>query len=58
MIDRTHDLPVTRQCQILNLARSTVYSEPAPIALEDLDLYQMADSPEDAWDIIRRFYCL
>ena len=28
------------------------------IALEDLDLYQMADSPEDAWDIIRRFYGL
>ena len=28
------------------------------IALDDLDLYQMADSPEDAWDIIRRFYGL
>ena len=28
------------------------------IALEDLDLYQMADSPEDAWDIIGRFYGL
>jgi len=25
MIDRTHDLPVSRQCQILSLARSTAY---------------------------------
>ena len=25
MIDRSHDLPVSRQCQILSLARSTVY---------------------------------
>jgi putative transposase len=25
MIDRTHELPVTRQCQVLSLARSTAY---------------------------------
>jgi hypothetical protein len=28
MIDRTHTLPVTRQCQMLDLARSTVDYEP------------------------------
>ena len=30
MIDRSHDLPVTRQCQILRLARSTAYYQPNP----------------------------
>ena len=43
MIDRTHDLPVTRQCQILNLARSTAYYEPAPISLEDQALMRRID---------------
>ena len=28
MIDRTHSLPVTRQCQLLNLNGSTVYYQP------------------------------
>ena len=32
MIDRTHALPVVRQCQLLGLARSTVYYQPTPIA--------------------------
>lgn len=36
MIDRTHDLPVKRQCRILNLARSTAYYTPAPTSPEDL----------------------
>ena len=32
MIDRTHTLPVARQCQLLKVARSTVYYQPTPIA--------------------------
>ena len=43
MIDRTHDLPLTRQCQILNLARSTVYYEPAPLLQEDLAFMRRID---------------
>ena len=43
MIDRTHDLPVTRQCQILNLARSTAYYEPVPISPQDLALMRRID---------------
>ena len=31
MIDRTHDLPVVRQAELLELARSSVYYEPQPI---------------------------
>ena len=43
MIDRTHELPVTRQCQILELARSTAYYEPVPISAEDLALMRRID---------------
>ncbi len=32
MIDRTHALPVTRQCQLLKLARSTAYYPPRPVS--------------------------
>jgi putative transposase len=43
MIDRTHTLPVTRQCQMLDLARSTVDYEPVLIALKDLSLMRRID---------------
>ena len=43
MIDRTHDLPVVRQCRILSLARSTAYYAPQPTAPEDLALMRRID---------------
>jgi putative transposase len=43
MIDRNHELPVTRQCQILELARSTAYYEPVPISPGDLVLMRRID---------------
>jgi putative transposase len=43
MIDRTHELPVVRQCQILRLARSTVYYLPEPTLPEDLALMRRID---------------
>lgn len=43
MIDRTHDLPLTRQCQILDLARSSAYYQPAPTSTEDLALMRRMD---------------
>ena len=43
MIDRTHDLPVVRQCQILALARSTAYYTPKPASPEDLALMRRMD---------------
>jgi putative transposase len=43
MIDRTHDLPVTRQCQILELARSTAYYAPQPTSSADLALMRRID---------------
>jgi len=43
MIDRTHSLPVIRQCQLLDLSRSSVYYQPAGISAEDLQLMRRID---------------
>ena len=43
MIDRTHDLAVVRQCQLLALARSTAYYMPEPTSSEDLTLMRRID---------------
>ena len=43
MIDRTHDLPVVRQCWILQLARSSAYYMPASISPADLALMRRID---------------
>ena len=43
MIDRTHKLPVIRQCEILELARSTAYYTPKPTSPEDLALMRRMD---------------
>ena len=32
MIDRTHKLSVVRQCQLLELSRSTAYYQPTPVS--------------------------
>lgn len=38
MIDRTHPLPVVRQCQLLKPARSTAYDQPTPVSEPTLAL--------------------
>jgi putative transposase len=43
MIDRTHSLPVTRQCQLLSLNRSSVYYQPIGVTDEDLRLMRLID---------------
>ena len=43
MIDRTHNLSVVRQCEILQLARSTAYYAPKPTSPEDLALMRRID---------------
>mgnify|MGYP002777250052 FL=1 len=43
MIDRTHKLSVVRQCEILELARSTAYYTPKPNSGEDLALMRRID---------------
>lgn len=43
MIDRTHLLPVTRQCEILELSRSSLYYEPVAVGAGDLELMRLID---------------
>ena len=43
MIDKAHELPVTRQVQLLDLSRSTVYYQPQPISENDLQLMHRID---------------
>lgn len=43
MIDREHDLPLSRQAKVLNLSRSTVYYKPRPVSVEDLSLMRRLD---------------
>ena len=43
MINRTHDLPIVRQCQILEISRATAYYQPTPVSAEDLALMRRID---------------
>ena len=43
MIDRTHALPVVRQCQVLGVSRSTAYYQPTPVSAADLGLMRRID---------------
>lgn len=43
MIDRTHELPVRRQCELLNLARSTAYYRAVDVSAADLALMRKLD---------------
>lgn len=43
MIDRTHDLPVTRQARVLGLSRGSVYYRPRPASPADLAIMRRID---------------
>ncbi len=43
MIDRTHDLSITRQAEALGISRSSVYYLPAPVSTADLALMRRID---------------
>jgi len=44
MVDRAHQLPIVRQCELLSLNRSTAYYEPKPgFSEEDLKLMRRMD---------------
>ena len=43
MIDRTHPLPITRQAEIVNISRGSVYYESEPISDADLKLMRRID---------------
>ena len=43
MINRTHTLSIVRQCQLLELSRSTAYYQPTPVSAADLVLMRRID---------------
>ncbi len=43
MIDRTHKLPITRQAELLNVSRGSVYYLPKPMSEADLKLMRRID---------------
>jgi len=43
MIDRNHDLPLTRQVELLNISRGSIYYCPAPVSPIDLALMRRMD---------------
>ncbi len=43
MINRSHDLPITRQAELLNVSRGSVYYEPQPASAEDLAIMRRID---------------
>ena len=44
MINRTHALPIVRQCQILEISRATAYYQPTPVSAADLALMRRIDA--------------
>jgi len=43
MIDRAHQLPLTRQSSILELSRSSLYYEAVPVSVRDLEMMRLID---------------
>ena len=43
MIDRTHELPVSRQCQLLEIGRSSYYYQAVPVNQAGVDLMRLID---------------
>ncbi|HQI57301.1 MAG TPA: IS3 family transposase [Syntrophorhabdaceae bacterium] len=43
MINKEHPLPITKQCNILNLCRSGIYYKPIPLSDKDKELMRMID---------------
>jgi putative transposase len=42
-VDRTHELPISRQCLALDISRSSAYRKPAGVSADDIDLMRQLD---------------
>jgi len=43
-VDRQHELPISRQCSVLDISRSSAYRKAAGVSDEDVDLMQRLDA--------------
>jgi len=48
-IHMKHELPKTRRCELLDVARSTAYYRPEPVSEEDLALMRLIDEIHLQW---------
>ena len=44
MIDRKHELPITRQAELLGISRASVYYLPRPVSDADLEVMRRIDA--------------
>ena len=44
MIDRHHDLPITKQAEVLRISRGSVYYLPRPVPEADLAIMRRVDT--------------
>jgi putative transposase len=49
MIERTHELPLKRQAELLDLSRGSLYYQSQPVSAEDLDLMRRMDELHLQW---------
>jgi putative transposase len=49
MIDKEEELPITGQCALLDLCRSGVYYQAAPVSAKDLELMRQIDEIHLTW---------
>jgi putative transposase len=49
MMDRENELPMTRQCKILDICRSTFYYKPAPVSIRDVEVMRLIDELHLKW---------
>ena len=43
MINKEHALPITRQCKMLDLSRSSLYYQPVPLSEDELNMMSLID---------------
>ena len=43
MIDREHDLPITKQAKVLRISRGCVYYLPRPVSVSELEVMRRLD---------------
>jgi len=46
MIDRTHELPMSRQCCLLDIGRSSYFYQAVPVDQRDVDLMRAIDETQ------------
>ena len=49
MIDREHDLSITKQAEVLRISRGSVYYLPRPVSSADLAIMRRLDTPDQAY---------